>query len=151
MPNVLYDTAENWVWFIDRDVYGNTPNEIPEVLFYSTAGTDKTYASGVCAFPPPFPTFDVTAPVITSVDPQTVQRGGGTFLIHGAQMYPGIVSNVLLGGDALPTANFVPINDTEIRVVVPSSQKTGPNAIQVNTSFNGTVLPSNTNVKVNVK
>ncbi len=151
LPRVLYDTAESWVWYIDRDVYGNTPNDIPEVLFYSSAGTDKTYASGVCAFPPPFPTFDVTAPVITSVDPQTVQRGGGTFLIRGAQMYPGIVSNVLVGGDALPTANFVPISDTEIRVVVPSNQKTGPNAVQVNTSVNGTVLPSNTNVKVNVK
>jgi hypothetical protein len=80
-----------------------------------------------------------------------VQRGGGTFLIRGARMYPGIVTNVLLGGDALPTSNFVPVSDTEIRVVVPSNQKTGLNAIQVNTSFNGTVLPSNTNVKVNVK
>jgi hypothetical protein len=151
LARVLYDTAENWVWFVDRDVYGNTPNDIPEVLFFSTASTDSTSASDVCAFPPPFRTFDVAPPVITSADPATVQRGGGTFLIRGARMYPGIVTNVLLGGDALPTANFVPISDTEIRVVVPSQQRTGLNAIQVNTSFNGTVLPSNTNVKVNVK
>jgi hypothetical protein len=151
LARVLYDTAENWVWFVDRDVYGSTPNDIPEVLFFSSAATDSTSASDVCAFPPPFRTFDVAAPVITSADPATVQRGGGTFLIRGTRMYPGIVSNVLLGGDALPTSNFVPVSDTEIRVVVPSNQKTGLNAIQVNTSFNGTVLPSNTNVKVNVK
>ncbi len=51
--------------------------------------------------------------MITSVEPATVQRGGGTFLIRGTRMYPGIVTNVLLGGDALPTSNFVPISDTE--------------------------------------
>ena len=151
LARVLYDTAENWVWFVDRDVYGPTPNDIPEVLFFSTAATDTTTASDVCAFPPPFRTFTVAPPVITSADPATVQRGGGTFLIRGERMYPGIVTNVLLGGDALPTSNFVPVSDTEIRVVVPSNQKTGLNAIQVNTSFNGTVLPSNSNIKVNVK
>jgi hypothetical protein len=151
LARVLYDTSENWVWFVDRDVYGDTPNDIPEVLFSSIAATDSTSASDVCAFPPPFRTFTVAAPVITSVDPANVQRGGGTFLIRGARMYPGIVSNVLLGGDALPTSNFVPVSDTEIRVVVPSNQKTGLNAIQVNTSSNGTVLPSNTNIRVNVK
>ncbi len=151
VARVLYDTAENWVWFVDRDVYGNAPNDIPEVLFFSTATAEITSASDVCAFSPPFRTFEVAAPMITSADPATVQRGGGTFLIRGARMYPGIVSNVLLGGDALPTSNFVPVSDTEIRVVVPSNQKTGMNAIQVNTSFNGTALPSNSNVRVNVK
>jgi hypothetical protein len=151
LRNLLYDTAENWVWTIDRNVYGPTPNEIPEVFFYSEAGTTDIRVQGRCAFPPPFRTFDVTASMITSAEPATVQRGGGTFLIRGVRMYPGIVTNVLLGGDALPTSNYVRISDTEIRVVVPSSQRTGMNPIQVNTSFNGTVLPSNTNVNVNVQ
>ena len=150
-PNVLYSTAESWIWYIDRDVYGGTPNAIPEVFSHLYSGTGFTHINGVCGFPPPFPTFSIGAPEITSVDPSTVQRGGGTFLIHGGQMYPGILRNVLLGGDALPPANIVPINDREIRVVVPSSQNTGPNPIQVNTSFNGTVLPSNTDVNVNVR
>ena len=131
LANVLYDTAESWVWTIDRSVYGPTPNEIPEVLFYADAGTTNVIASGRCAFPPPFRTFDVTASMITSVDPPTVQRGGGTFLIRGVRMYPGIVTNILLGGDALPPSNYVPLSDTEIRVVVPSSQRIGLNAIQV--------------------
>ncbi len=149
--NVLYSTAESWIWFIDRDVYGDTPNETREVFSHLNSGTGFTTINGVCGFPPPFPTFEVGAPQITSVDPEAVQRGGGTFLIRGARMYPGILRNVLLGGDALPPANFVPINDREIRVVVPSSQNTGPNPIQVNTSFNGSVLPSNSDVNVNVR
>jgi hypothetical protein len=123
MPHVLYDTAENWVWSIDRNVYGGTPNEIPEVFSYFQAGTDSTLSPARCGFPTPFRTFDVAAPEITRADPPTVQSGGGVFSILGTQMYPGIVSNVLLGGDALPTANFVRINDTEIRVVVPSNQR----------------------------
>ncbi len=150
-PHLLYSTAENWVWFIDRNVYGRTPDEIPEVFSNFQAGTDSTNSPGLCGFPPPFTTFTVTAPEITSADPASVQSGGGVFSIRGTQMYPGIVSNVLLGGDALPTANFVRISDTEIRVVVPSNQRKGLNPIQVNTTFNGTVLPSNSNISVNVK
>lgn len=151
VARALYDPAENWVWFVDRDVYGNTPNDIPEVLFGSAAQTGGVYATDECAFPPPFQTFQIAAPMITSVDPATVQRGGGTFVIRGLRMYPGIVSDVLLGGDALPTSNFVRESDTEIKVVVPSNQRTGLTAVQVNTSVNGTVLPSNSNIRVNVK
>jgi hypothetical protein len=151
VARVVYDPAENWVWFVDRDVYGNTPNDIPEVLFGSAAQTEGVYATDECAFRPPFRTFQITAPMITSVDPTTVLEGGDTFSIRGTRMYPGIVSNVLLGGDALPTSNFVSENDTEIRVVVPGNQRTGLNAVQVNTSVNGTVLSSNSNIRVNVK
>lgn len=151
VARAVYDPAENWVWFVDRDVYGSTPNDVPEVLFGSHAQTANLYALDECAFPPPFQTFQILAPVITSADPANVQRGGGTFTIRGLRMYPGIVSDVLLGGDALPTSNFVRENDTEIKVVVPSSQRTGLTPIQVNTSVNGTVLPSNNNVRVNVK
>jgi hypothetical protein len=61
LTNVLYDTAESWTWTIDRDVYGATPNEIPEVHIYTDAGTNYTHTPGRCAFPPPFRTFDVTA------------------------------------------------------------------------------------------
>jgi hypothetical protein len=149
--HVQYNPAENWVWFVDRRSYGDTPNDIREVLFGTSASANGTQANADCASPPPFSTFTITAPVITSADPATVQGGGGVFLIRGMQMYPGIVSNVLLGGDALPTSNFVPVSDTEIRVVVPSNQRTGLNAIQVNTSVNGTVLPSNSNISVNVQ
>jgi hypothetical protein len=150
-PNVLYSVAASWVWYVDRAGYGNTPNEIRNVFSNFMFGSTQTLGAGVCGFPPPFPTFSVGAPEIDSVNPEAVQRGGGTFLIHGEHMYPGILRNVLLGGDALSPANIVPINDKEIRVVVPSSQSTGPNPIQVTTSFNGSVLPSNSDVTVKVK
>ncbi len=149
--NVLYSPAVSWVWYIDRDVYGTSPNNLPEIFTNYRAGTTDINVAAVCGFPAPFPTFTVGPPVITSVDPPTAQRGGGTFEIRGTQMYPGIIRNVLLGGDALSPANFIPINDTEIRVVIPSNQRTGQNPVQVNTSFNGTILPSNTNIEVNVK
>src|SRR3954466_6810697 len=28
VAGTVYETAENWVWYVDRDVYGNTPNDI---------------------------------------------------------------------------------------------------------------------------
>ena len=66
-------------------------------------------------------------------------------------MYPSIVDSVLLGGDALPTTNFVPIDDTEIKATVPGSQALGLNPVQVNTFFNGQVLPSNNDVELDVE
>lgn len=63
--------------------------------------------------------------MITSVDPTSARRGGGSFRILGEQMYPSIVADVLLGGDPLNSSNFVPIDDTEIKVVVPGGQRLG--------------------------
>ena len=57
----------------------------------------------------------------------------------------------LLGGNPLPAANFVPIDDNHVRVVVPGGQKTGLTPVQVNTLFNGKTLPSNNDVKVDVR
>jgi hypothetical protein len=59
--------------------------------------------------------------VITSVDPETMRRSGGSFLIVGGQLYPNIVSDVLLNGNAFPSANVVPLDDSHVRVAVPSS------------------------------
>ncbi len=151
--NALFDTATGFLWFIDRDIYESTGEEINELFSFFDASISPNFVTvhGTCGYPLPFPTFEVGAPQVTSVDPTSVQRGGGTFLIRGEQMYPGIVSNVLLGGDALPSANFVPIDDKDIRVVVPGSQKKGMTPVQVNTFFGGTTLPSNSDVMVNLK
>jgi hypothetical protein len=85
------------------------------------------------------------------VEPTNVPSGGGAFLIHGTQMHPGIVSNVLLDRDALSTANYVPINDTESRVVVPGSQNPRPTPVQVNTTLQGKPMHSNNDVTVIVE
>ncbi len=150
-PGEVYSTKESWVWVVDRDVY-------PDAKYISGVATQfgasilPTYlfSSGQCSFPTPFPTWDVGAPHISSVEPTSTYRGGGTFIIHGEQLYPGIISNVLLGGDPLPLSNFVPIDDKSIRVVVPGGQRQGNIPVQVNTVFNGQTQFSNNNVTVKI-
>ena len=41
--------------------------------------------------------------------------------------------------------------DAHVRVVVPGGQRTGLTRVQVNTLFNGTTLPSNNNVQVDIR
>ena len=147
------------LWKVDR---GNYPNggegdvEL-QIQFQSfiLRGNDPPGSlaklQSLCVVPTPFETWDVGAPEVTGVQPERVRRGGGSFLILGKQMYPGIVSDVLLGGDPLDPANFVTIDDTEIRAVVPSGQKVGLTPVQVNTFFNGQSLPSNNDVQVDIR
>ncbi len=151
---LLYSTAESWVWYIDRDVYPDSGENLNELFSEYGAGIFGNHPllhGDYCGFPPPFPTFVVGDPHIDSVEPAKTYRGGGTFLIHGEQMYPGIVSAVLLGGDPLAPANFVSLDDKTIRVVVPSGQKVGSTPVQVNTYFGGKTLFSNNNVKIDIR
>lgn len=155
-PSTLFDVATSFLWLVGRDVYPDGGEGGGELLsiFQSAINPDGQsvlQSNGQCVFPQPFPTWDVEAPHITSVEPEMVKRGGGSFLIHGEQMYPSIVSDVLLGGNALPTANFVTLDDTEIRVVIPSGQRLGETPVQVNTLFSGQTLTSNNDVDVNVR
>ncbi len=53
--------------------------------------------------------------------------------------------------NALPAANFVTVNDQEIKVVVPGSQKEGLTPMQVNAFFNGQTLPPNNDVEVDIR
>jgi hypothetical protein len=116
-----------------------------------TSAFKQVDLNGQCAFYAPFPSWTVTNPQITEVDPTRVHRGGGTFLIVGSQLYPSIVSSVLLGGDPLPAPNVVPLDDSHVKVVVPSGAKVGLTPVQVNTFFNGSTLPSNSNVQVDIR
>ena len=157
--NVLFDTGMAFLWIVERDIYPdpNGGEEGTELFSFfdsligpPSGGTSFVTLEGTCEFPVPFPTWDVTDPEIDRVEPMDVRRGGGAFRILGAQMYPSLVSDVLLGGDPLNTANFVPIDDTEIQVVVPGGQPVGETPVQVNTLFNGQTLPSNNDVEVNI-
>jgi hypothetical protein len=150
----LFDVTTGLLWKVDREIYPNGGEGDVEldIGFQSYIWPGPLgYLSSFCVVPTPFQTWDVKAPEITAVEPERVRRGGGSFLIKGAQMYPGIVSDVLLGGDPLAPANFVTIDDTEIRAVVPSGQKVGLTPVQVNTFFNGQTLPSNYDVKVDIR
>lgn len=151
---VLYTFPMSFLWYIDRDGYPGDGNDVTELStrVFATMHMPKYISYGArCEFPPPFPTFDVGAPEITGVEPKSAQANGGTFAILGSQMYPGIVSSVLLGGDALPVDNYAPISDREIDVVVPAGQTKGSTRVQVNTNFNGSILHSNNDITINIK
>jgi hypothetical protein len=155
-PSTRFDFATSFVWLVRRDLYPDGGEGAGELLslFQSAIipdGQPRLRTNGQCLYPLPFPTWEVDAPVIARVEPATAKRGGGSFLIHGEQMYPSIVSDVLLGGNPLPQANYVTIDDAQIRVVVPGGQRLGATPVQVNTLFNGQTLPSNNNVEVNVR
>jgi hypothetical protein len=158
--HALYSTTTSHLWTIPRSVYAHVyPNGEPsgELLFtfrsfmQITSAFKQVDLNGQCAFYAPFPSWTVTNPQITEVDPTRVHRGGGTFLIVGSQLYPSIVSSVLLGGDPLPAPNVVPLDDSHVKVVVPSGAKVGLTPVQVNTFFNGSTLPSNSNVQVDIR
>jgi hypothetical protein len=158
-PQALYSPATAHVWLIPRSVYEQVfPNgeNIGQLLFFYDSvmqidSVNTVRLGGQCALPTPFPTWTVTNPTITGVEPASVRRGGGSFEIVGTQLYPSIVSSVLLGGDQLPAANVVPLDDSHVKVVVPSGVKVGLNPVQVNTFFNGTTLPSNADVQVDIR
>jgi len=155
-PSTLFDVATSFLWLVSRDLYpdggeggGELMSLFQSAIIPSSQETLRLY--GQCVFPLPFPTWEVDAPQIASVEPVIVKRGGGSFLIHGEQMYPSIVSDVLLGGNALPASNYVTLDDTEIRVVVPGGQRLGETPVQVNTLYIGQTLTSNNNVQVNIR
>ena len=63
-------------------------------------------------------TFVLEKPMVTSVEPTSVAVGD-EFTIAGTGLYPSLVTGVLIGGQALPQANFSTVSDTEITVVAP--------------------------------
>jgi hypothetical protein len=90
--------------------------------------------------------------VVTAVDPQDVSRGGGTFTIIGENLYPMVIDAVLLGGNALDSANFQPGFDDdgngEIDVTVPGGVPVGSTPVQVTTTFGDA---SNNDVEVRIR
>ncbi len=145
------------LWIVPKAVYpdgGENPDQLLNVAFVAGILDPVNTVVSVadqCGLATPFQTWTVTAPEVASVTPVKVKRGGGVFEIVGHQLYPSLVADLLLGGNPLPAANFVPIDDNHVRVVVPGGQKTGLTPVQVNTLFNGKTLPSNNDVKVDVQ
>ncbi len=84
----------------------------------------------------PFPTKTILPPSIAKVQPKTVPVAGQA-TISGEGFYPGLFSNVLLGGNALPAANVTNSSDRQIIVTVPNDTSSFPPgkplAVQVNT------------------
>ena len=66
----------------------------------------------------PRPTFSLQPPKAASVSASDVGQRQ-TFTITGSRLYPSLVTGVLVGGHALPAANFQVVSDTKITVIVP--------------------------------
>ena len=64
--------------------------------------------------------FSLQQPMVTSVSTDEVDPGQ-TFTIQGSGLYPSLVTGVLIGGQALPEANFQVVSDTETTVVAPDT------------------------------
>jgi hypothetical protein len=150
---VLFAAQASWVWTVDQTAYGTDGGKgtAGTITFVSGIGIDNFVGQPLCASAPyPFPEWTVSKPQITGVNPTSASNNGGTFTINGAQMYPGLVTAVLLGGNALPVTNYTTNSDTVIQVTgVPNTVSTGSQPVVVETTFNNQALASNT-VTINI-
>jgi hypothetical protein len=116
-----YTTA--WIWTVNLDDYTSATQRFDFVTtsemansWCSPGGFVLTLRSSVDQ---PFPTKTVEAPVVTSLTGSPV-TAGQQFQIHGTAFYPSLVQNVLLGGNAVPSANISTTSDTVITVTAPN-------------------------------
>jgi hypothetical protein len=147
--NQLFSPAVGWVWIIPRSGYPGGGVGSDGINYVFDAG--NVIGFSLCNVSFPFPEWTITAPEITSVIPDATKSGGGTFNIRGLRMYPGIVADVLLGGEALPQSNYQVISEHEIRVTVPAGEAAGQHPVQVVTEFEGSRLPSNADIVVRIQ
>jgi hypothetical protein len=122
-----YTTA--WIWTVNLDKYTSDTQTFDFVTrsqmattFCNPVGFVLTLRSSIDQ---PFPTKTVEAPVVTSVAGSPV-TAGQQFQIHGTAFYPSLLENVLLGGNAVPSANISRTSDTVITVTAPSDSAQFP-------------------------
>jgi hypothetical protein len=139
----LYDS---WIWQVPFNDYApgqTTFNFVGGV--YATVGANTQSTSVVLHVPLPFgDTFQLGSPKVTGVSTLTV-KPGDSFTIEGQALYPSTVQAVLIGGQALSTANFTPVSDTQIQVVAPNTPGSSLPVV-VKTSLG----LSNTDVTINI-
>ena len=115
-PGADHITFDNqWIWNIPFTSYqtGQTTisigSEASSEFFGPDCGNDDCggVTTGITpVIPVPFgDTFALQQPAITSVNPTCVYEGD-KFAINGTGFYPSLVSSVLIGGKALPLANY---------------------------------------------
>lgn len=140
------------VWIVPFGIYADPA---PGYINYRTtmeAQNPKGFVSAFfdCNANYPFDAFEIEPPVVSSVSP-TSQAVGQRFTINGENLYPGLVTGVLLGGDPLDDANVQLVDDTSIKVTIPSTVSEGAQAVQVNANnADNDPVGSNTNVFVTV-
>jgi hypothetical protein len=126
--NNHYTTA--WIWTVKLDDYSSDN----QTFDFSTGSKMTSPCSGpvegftlglYSSVHQPFPTKTVEAPVVTSLTGSPV-TAGQQFQIIGTAFYPSLVQNVLLGGNAVPSANISTTSDTVITVTAPNDSSQFP-------------------------
>jgi hypothetical protein len=113
---------DSWIWQVPFTAYAKNQTTFNFVgtAIAATPKDDPT-ATAVSNIPLPFgDTFQLGSPKVTGVSTPTV-KPGDSFTIEGQALYPSTVQAVLIGGQALNTANFTPVSDTQIQVVAPNT------------------------------
>ena len=153
-----YEVNPTWTWFIPQDAYPSGGIGSGGIAFDHTSGflylntgyaPPETFLEGVleqiCNVPFPFSAWTVQPPVLSSLSTSSTTINGGTFTIAGQYLYPGSVTAVLIGGNAVPLSTNVDLIDAQtIEVAVPGGYAPGTYQVQVNTQFNGENRFSNT-------
>jgi hypothetical protein len=150
--NTDLDFNPTWTWFVPQDSYPSGGTGSGEIQFISSSnllvsGSVNATLQQTCNVPFPFSAWTVAPPQLSSLSTTSTSINGGQFKILGQYLYPGSVTAVLIGGNAVPlTTNVDLINDTTIKVTVPGNLglPAGTYPVQVNTQFNGADRFSNT-------
>jgi hypothetical protein len=157
-----YSPQTSWFWTVPWDDYadgGQGGTGRLEFTSEVSMGDPADFAAEfACAVPYPFEgILAVGEPTITQVSPTKVPQGQ-KFTITGAELYPGIVSAILLGGNSVGDANFTANGETSpssgiftIDVIVPGSQNTGNNTVVAQQTFNSLARFSNDDMTVEVE
>jgi hypothetical protein len=154
-----YDPQTSWFWTVPWDDYADGGSGSSGRLQFNSALVmgDDFVGESACSVPYPFEgILEVGEPVITSVEPENVHPGQ-KFTITGAQLYPGMVNAILLGGDSVGASNFTDNGETApdsgvftVDVIVPGSQRHGNNTVVAQQTFNSKARFSNVDKSVNV-
>jgi hypothetical protein len=148
VANTVYSPMTAWVWQLPEQAYplgGTGSNQIAfqaqANIFATNANTDF---SSTCNVPVPFATWTVPAPMLSglscggSATSCASATHGEQVTVNGLYMYPTVISNVLLGGNAVPTSNLViGTSSTSFSFFVPGGAVTGSNSLVVETEVSG--------------
>lgn len=146
-----YSTA--WIWTVSRDAYNSDAQKFDFVTTSGLANScnpDGFFVNLTSNVDQPFPTKTIEEPVVISISGSPVSVGQ-QFQINGTGFYPSLVESVLLGGNAVPSANISTTSDSVIAVTAPNDSSqfpfNTPLAVAVRTSA-GT---SNADQKVTIR
>ena len=133
--NSSYDTRMQWVWQMKQGAYPLGGEGSSQLSFFVEGEVNFTTESArfsvTCNVTVPYPVWDVEAPVVNALSPNPATTGAQV-TIQGSDLYPNIVTNVLINGSAIPASNINGGTATDLSITVPAGYSSGP--VQVNTT-----------------